>query len=206
MSIPPMPPPGIGGWSCSSIGGPGRVAHQAAPTAAELRVDVQVRADAALLKRANQHVDAVAAGILDAGFLLDLGDEAGVADQEAHVREALRARPNVAALAVLVRLLPERQAFMQADHLDAEPARLLDEADADLVVEVDALPSSRHCVYVFHAQTPNCLLSRRRSSRLPGWFGFTRPWNISWWLPFMRSTMRRRKRRAGTSRCGWNRA
>ncbi len=29
------------------------------------------------------------------------------------------------------------------------------------------------------------------SSRSPGWFGFTRPWIISRWLPSMRSTMRR---------------
>ena len=47
---------------------------------------------------------------------------------------------DVAALAVLVGLLPERQALVHADDLDAEAPRLLDEADADLVVEVEAVP------------------------------------------------------------------
>ena len=72
------------------------------------------------------------------GLFLDLGDEARVVDQEAHVREALCDGADVAALAVLVGLRPERQALVHADDLDAEPARLLDEADADVVVEEEA--------------------------------------------------------------------
>ena len=67
------------------------------------------------------------------------GDEAGVVDEELHVGEALRHHADVAALAVLVGLPAERQALVDADDFHAERARLLDEADADLVGEEIAL-------------------------------------------------------------------
>ena len=54
-------------------------------------------------------------------------------DEEAHVRKALGHDADVAALAVLVGLLAEGQSLVHADHFDAERARLLDEARADIV-------------------------------------------------------------------------
>src|SRR5688572_23056648 len=116
------------------------IAHQEPPGAAELGVHVGSGPDAAFLERPDQRVDAVAVRILAVGPFLDLRDEAGVIDQEADVRKALRDGSDVAALAVLVGLLPERQALVHADDLDAEAPRLLDEADADFVVEVEAVP------------------------------------------------------------------
>ena len=69
----------------------------------------------------------------------DAGDETRVVDEEAHVGKALRDDADVAALAVLVGLLAERQALVHADHLHAERARFLDEAHADVVGEEEAL-------------------------------------------------------------------
>ena len=86
-----------------------------------------------------ERVDAVACAAPGVGALRDAGDEARVIDEEAHVREALRHDADVAALAVLVGLLAERQSLVDADHLDAERARLLDEARADVVRQKEAL-------------------------------------------------------------------
>src|SRR5262245_25895193 len=113
-----------------------RVAHQEAPGAAELRVDVRPGAESAFLERADQRIDAV--GGRAVWLLLDLGHEPRVINEEADVREALCDRADVAALAVLIGLRPERQALVHADDLDAETSRLLDEADADVVVQVEA--------------------------------------------------------------------
>src|SRR5215475_4989693 len=118
-----------------------RVAHQKAPGAPELGVDVAPRRDAVLDERADERVDAVALGARIVGPLGRLGDEARVIDEEAHVGEALRDDADVAALAVLVGLFPEREPLVHADHLHAERARLLDEARADVVGEEIALPA-----------------------------------------------------------------
>ncbi len=90
-------------------------------------------------QRADERVDAVAGAAPGVGALGHSGDEARVIDEEVHVREALRDHADVAALAVLVGLLAERQALVHADDLHAERARLLDEADADVVGQEEAL-------------------------------------------------------------------
>src|ERR671931_1324840 len=109
------------------------VAHEEAPGAAELRVDVGVRRDAVLDERAHQRVDAVALRRGIVGLLLHAGDEARVVDQELDVRKALRHDADIAALAVLVGLRAEGQALVHAHHLHAERARLLDETGAHIV-------------------------------------------------------------------------
>ncbi len=63
----------------------------------------------------------------------DAGNETRVIDEKAHVRKAFGYDTDVAALAVLVGLLAERQSLMHADHLHAQRARLLDEAHTDVV-------------------------------------------------------------------------
>src|SRR5436190_3243550 len=120
---------------CSRLG----VAHQEAPGAAELGVDVRVRLDAVLDERAYERVDTVTLRIVVVRLLLHGRHESRVIDQERDVGEALRYNADVAALAMLVRLLAEGQALVHADHLDAERARFLDEADAGVVRQEEAL-------------------------------------------------------------------
>ena len=122
--------------ACAALVG---VAHEKAPGAAELGVNVAVRFDAVLDQRANERIDAVARAAPAVGALRYAGDKPRVIDQETHIRKAFRHDPDVAALAVLVGLLAERQSLVHADHFHAERARLLDEARADVVRQKKAL-------------------------------------------------------------------
>src|SRR5262249_51463845 len=97
-----------------------RVAHEKAPGAAELGVNVAVRLDAVFHQRADKGVDAVARAAPGVGALGDASDETRVIDEKAHVRKALRRNADVAALAVLVGLTAEGQSLVHADHLPAK--------------------------------------------------------------------------------------
>ena len=66
-------------------------------------------------------------------------DEARVVDEEVHVGIALRHAPHVGARRVLVGARPEGEALVHGDVADAELARLLDQRDAGLVVQAEAL-------------------------------------------------------------------
>ena len=116
-----------------------RIAHQETPGAAELGVHVAVRLYAILDQGADQRIDAVVRTLAGKRSFRKIGHEAGVINQEIHVGEAIGHDANVAALAVFVRLLAERQSLVHADHLDAERARFLDEADADVVGQEEAV-------------------------------------------------------------------
>ena len=115
------------------------IAHQEAPGRTEFGVHVAAPADAVLLKRGQQRIDAVAARGIVRPFAF-LGDESGVVDQEVDVREALGDPPDVHAGAVLVGLLAERQALVDGDVADAQAPRFLDHAQAGLVVHEEAAP------------------------------------------------------------------
>src|SRR5688572_807835 len=109
------------------------IAHEKAPGAAELGINVAVRLDPVLDQRADERVDAVARATPRKRALRDTGDKTRVVNEEAHIRETLGDDADVAALAVLVGLLAEGQSLVHADHFHAKSARLLDEADADVV-------------------------------------------------------------------------
>ena len=78
----------------------------------------------------HQRVDAIGC----AAFIvrpLGVGrDEARVIDDEFHIGVALGDDADVAALAVFVGLLAERNAFVNTDHVDAELARFFNQARA----------------------------------------------------------------------------
>src|SRR5262249_61802031 len=101
-----------------------RVAHEKAPGAAELGVNVAIRLDTVLHQRADKGVDAVARAASAVGTLGEAGDETRVIDDEAHVRKALRHNADVAALAMLVVLTAEVQSLVHAGHLPAVSASL----------------------------------------------------------------------------------
>ena len=61
-----------------------------------------------------------------------IGLEARVIDDEIHVREQPRRPADVGAAPVFLRKAGEQQALVDADVVDAERARLLDERDADV--------------------------------------------------------------------------
>src|SRR5262245_2225286 len=83
------------------------VAHEEAPRAAELGIDIAVRFDTVLNQRADESVNAVARAAPGVGALGNSGNETSMIDEETHIRKALRHDSNVTALAVLVRLLAE---------------------------------------------------------------------------------------------------
>src|SRR3989442_11649703 len=95
------------------------VAHKEALSAAELSVNVDVWFNAVLDQRADKSIDTVARAALSVRALGDAGNETREIDEEAHVRKAFGYDTDVAALAVLVGLLAERQSLMNADHLNA---------------------------------------------------------------------------------------
>src|SRR5574342_113963 len=84
-------------------------------------------------------VDAVSGAACGVRALGNASDKAGVIDEKAHIREALRDDADVAALTVLVGLLAERQSFVHADHFHTERARPLDETCSDVIRKEIAL-------------------------------------------------------------------
>src|SRR5688572_7792552 len=109
------------------------VAHEKAPGAAELGVNVAVGFDLVFDQRADESVDTVAGAAAIEGALGNSGNKTRVVDEKTYIRKTLGDNADVAALTVLVGLLTERQTLLHADHLHAERARLLDEAGADLI-------------------------------------------------------------------------
>ena len=146
--------------ACAALVG---LAHEKAPGAAELGVNVAVRFDAVLDERADERVDAVARAAPAVGALRYAGDETRVIDEKAHIRKALRHDADVAALAVLVGLLAEWQTLVHADYFHAERARLLDEARADIVRQEEPLAVNAPLRVALPRATLSSALSARPS-------------------------------------------
>src|SRR2546430_10007500 len=111
-----------------------RIAHQETPRRSQLRVDVGPGPDPVLAQAGDQYVDAFGAARIVRSLGL-AGDEAGVINEKAHVRIALRHAADVYAGRVRVRLRPERQPLVHRDLADAQLARLFYHRDADVVIQ-----------------------------------------------------------------------
>src|SRR5260221_2537063 len=118
----------------------GRVAHEEAPRAAELGIDIAVGRDAVVDQRLDQAVDAALGMRRVERPLAPAGLEAGMVDDEADVGIKPRDAADIDTARVMLGHAGEGQALVDADGADAEGPRLLDEGDADpRVVEIPAL-------------------------------------------------------------------
>src|SRR5690606_5639034 len=100
------------------VSGGVRVAHQVAPGAAELRIDIAVGPEVILHHGLDERIDALVA--IGPEFALRLARyEARVIDEKVHVRKAPRHHANVIAEGMFIGLRPEGQTLVNADVLDA---------------------------------------------------------------------------------------
>src|SRR5262245_48887014 len=114
------------------VRGGGRIAHDKTPGRTELGVDVGVAADAVVLDRLDQGVDAARGvrGII--GSLSGTRLVARMVDDEVHVGVEAGRAADVGAASKFLGKAPEQQAFMDADVAHSELARPLDERDANV--------------------------------------------------------------------------